>query len=232
MFESHIKKNLFSYIALNHAMRIDISKYENLLDKIELSSNNVLDQILGYPLVFDNYKNDEVEWKVKLPMFLDSFYPFVLKLSKVPTQEELWVHYLTLIPNELKNRGDDFLRGIKARLYRSYPSLVRDLHFSLLLNESSKHSEIIYNRDLDVKCGIDVLVIFKGINYAINLFTPTKRAYIGRNKKTHRHSMYENIVDIELPVKFNDEHKHGDFFLYGNQEIIQLRKKFKKLIYE
>ena len=47
-----------------------------------LSSKDVLDQILEYHLVFDKYKNNEVEWKVKLPMFLDSFFPFVLHHSK------------------------------------------------------------------------------------------------------------------------------------------------------
>ena len=58
------------------------------------------------------------------------------------------------------------------------------------------------------------------INIAVNLYTKTKRAFIGRTKKENRHYLYENIIYIELPVEFNGSVKIGDFFLYGNREII------------
>lgn len=213
-------------------MLLEVENYNNLLNDVNITSNDVLQQIISYPLEFDSYKNKEVEWGTKLPMFLDSFYPYIKSNNRVPTQLEFWEQYRGSLPTAILDRGDAFLRGIKARLYRTYPSLVRDIHFSLLLSENSSNSSIIYNRDLDVECGIDILVVFREKYYALNLFTPTKRAFVGRHKKSKRHHKYENIIDIELPVTFNNSHKHGEFFLYGTQEMAELRTKFKSLINE
>ena len=118
--------------------------------------------------------------------------------------------------------------GLKARLYRTYPSLIRDLHFSKLLSERANNYKIIYNTNLDIKEGIDLLVIVNKINIAVNLYTKTRRAFVGRNKKENRHTIYDNITYIELPVEFNGSIKIGDFFLYGEREIFELETEIKK----
>ena len=82
------------------------------------------------------------------------------------------------------NDKEDIVRGIKARLFRSYPSLVRDLHFCLFLKERAKNdARVIYNIQIDTEIGIDILVEQGSTIYAINLFTPTARAMVGREKR-------------------------------------------------
>src|SRR6218665_3423978 len=145
-------------------MTLDISQYDNLLDSITFNSEDIEKTILNYKLVFDQYKNEDVEWRMKLPMFVDSFYAEVIKNQKVPSQNELFETYINQtsiqeILNKSPEKRADLTRGIKARLYRSYPSLVRDLHFSLFLKENAREStQIIYNIELDVTIGIDILV--------------------------------------------------------------------------
>ena len=211
-------------------MELKIDDYPNLLNEIKLSSKDILNQIINYSLEFDSYKNKEVEWGMKLPMFIDSFYPFVLKNNKIPTQNEFWDYYVKANNLTSMITSKDIERGIKARLFRTYPSLVRDIHFSTYLNEKSRNSKVIYNVELDVKLGIDILIVFKNKMYSINLFTDTKRAHFGREKKKNRHQAVKDITDIELPVKFKDSHKHGDFFMYGDSELLELRNNFKRLI--
>jgi hypothetical protein len=203
--------------------------FPNLLDHITISAEEILSQIKHYPLTFDKYKNQKVEWGMKLPMFIDSFYPFVIQNGKVPSQEELWIVYKSQKSIQHLFKSDDIERGIKARLLRTYPSLVRDLHFSIFLKEKSKGAKVIYNLTLDTKYGVDILIDYNSTLYAINLFTPTTRALIGRSKKVSRHEVIENVVNIELPVEFNDQHKWGEFFLYGEKQIIKLRELFKNL---
>jgi hypothetical protein len=76
--------------------------------------------------------------------------------------------------------------------------------------------------DLDIKDGIDLLVIKDNKINAINLFTDTRRAYKGRSKKVFRHKNYENVNYLELPVQFMGSNKVGEFFLYGNRELQQI----------
>jgi hypothetical protein len=72
--------------------------------------------------------------------------------------------------------------------------------------------------------GIDLLIKLQDILYAINLFTDTVRAHIGREKKVSRHIPFDNVQYVELPVKFNGSIKCGNFFLYGEKELNQIEK--------
>ena len=101
---------------------------------------------------------------------------------------------------------------------------MRDIHFAKLLIENELQYKVIYNTNLDVNKGIDILIIYNNKNYGVNLYTKTKRAFDGRLKKEKRHALYENIVYIELPVEFDAYKKTGDFYLYSKKEIIQLKK--------
>jgi hypothetical protein len=129
---------------------------------------------------------------------------------------------------EENNFESEILVGLKARIFRTYPSLVRDLHFSLFVKENVEDAQILYNRKLDVEEGIDLLIKRDGIFYGINLYTDTPRAHIGRKKKANRHIQFENVEYIELPVEFNGSFKCGQFFLYGEKELTQI----KKIIYK
>lgn len=215
-------------------MFLKVSEYKNLLDEVFLTSTNIESSISSFKLTFDSYKNEEVEWKMKLPMFVDSFYSLVLKNQLIPNQIELLDCYLNQsslkeILSTKANDNADIVRGIKARLFRSYPSLVRDLHFCLFLKERTKNgARVIYNIKLDTEVGIDILIEHNTNIYAINLFTPTSRAKLGRTKKAQRHEIVSNVIQIELPVDFKTERKCGDFFLYGQSEFEILKNLIKQ----
>jgi hypothetical protein len=209
---------------------LDIAKYSNHLDLFKISSKEIENQIIQFKLTFLKTRNQKAEWEIRFPTFLDSFYKFIYNNKKLQSQDDYYNYYLANNKDWFKSNPltEDLLLGLKARIYRTYPSLIRDLHFSKLLSEQTNNYKIVYNTNLDVKEGIDLLVIVNNINIAVNLYTKTKRAFIGRNKKENRHIMYDNITYIELPVEFNGSIEIGDFFLYGNREIVELEAKIIK----
>jgi hypothetical protein len=163
---------------------------------------------------------------MKFPIFLGSFYRYILRQQSVPSQKQFWDMYLFDNTEWFNGQSleDEIMIALKARLFRTYPSLIRDLHFSLKLRECKLFGSVIYNAKLDVFEGVDVLITNKSSFYAVNLYTDTKNAFRGRKAKERRHSKFDNVFYIELPVTFLDENKHGDFFLYSDNSLILLKK--------
>jgi hypothetical protein len=197
-----------------------IEEYKNIFDYVDLDVETIENKIQNYELNFSNIKNDIVEWKMKFPMFLNSFYKKIYQSNTIPTQTEFWADYLMdNLPFFEKNKyGEDIMNALKARAFRTYPSLVRDLHFMHYVKENINESKVIYNRKLDINEGIDLLIVRDNLNYGINLFTATSRSFEGRSKKENRHKKYDNINYINLPVHFKGSYVCGKFFLYKEDE--------------
>lgn len=68
-------------------------KYPNLLPKIRLSSQDIIDQISSYKLEFLQIHNNYVEWRLKLPPFISSFYDYILSFESIPKQSEAYRYY-------------------------------------------------------------------------------------------------------------------------------------------
>jgi hypothetical protein len=202
-----------------------LSNLNNELNNYNIEYLDIEKQIKSYSLKFIQIRNKQVEWGMKFPMFVPAFYLSMKDNNIViPSQNSFWLYYLNLNKNWFNSRdlSAQVLNGLKARVYRTYPSLIRDLHFAKYLQNKISDSEIIYDMDLDIKDGIDLLVIKDNKINAINLFTDTRRAYKGRSKKVFRHKNYENVNYLELPVQFMGSNKVGEFFLYGNRELQQI----------
>ena len=198
--------------------------YTNLLQKIALSSEEIKSIVSEYTLTFSRERNQEVEWGMKLPMFVDAFYDFVLRKNTIPNQQESFAHYLEFNREFFNNLNrPDLNSGIKARAFRTYPSLIRDIYFNKYIHERlGDKCDVIYNTRLDIEEGIDLMIVTsKGI-YGICFFTKTSRAYLGRKAKTNRHLLFENVKYIEMPLDFKGSVKAGDFFLYGEKEYYEL----------
>lgn len=209
-------------------------EFENLLEKINLTSTQIEEIIFNYKLDFLNYRNYEVENKIKFPMFLECFYDNLLKNKTILNQDEFAMHYARLNLEWFKNQNfsNDILSGLKARIFRTYPSLIRDLHFCLSLKEKNQYENVLYNIKLDVSHGIDVLIKKENKLFGVNLYTDTKNACDFRINKYKRHSVLPNIFYIELPVNFHGSKKCGDFFLYGEREMNLLSKIIDKRLSE
>jgi len=197
------------------------AEYPNLLTRIPLTHQAIENAIRSYDLSFPQSRESDVEWGMSFPMFVDSFYSFIISKGQIPTQNDFWEYYLHTNREFFSNNGfeERIIIGLKARAFRTYPSLVRDVHFAKYLMVNMPLHEIIYNIDLDTKEGIDLIIIYNNRSWGINLYTDTRRAYIGRSKKVYRHVRFDNVDYVELPVEFHGSLKCGNFFLYGETEF-------------
>ena len=202
----------------------------NLLDQIKLTSTYIEEQISSYALSFPQDRRQDVEWGMKFPMFVLSFYSYIMKNNSIPNQQSFFDYYKTKNSAwfQSANLTTEQLEGIKARVYRSYPSLVRDIHFSLLTKESAAFDMVYYNETVDIERGIDLIIKKNASLFAANLFIQTSRAQIGRNKKQFRHTLLPDLIYIELPVEFKGSKQCGQFFLYSERELKELIVRVKK----
>ena len=69
-------------------------EYPNLLPSISLTSEEIRNLVSTYKLTFSRERNREVEWGIKLPMFVDAFYAYIIEKQTVPNQEESFKFYL------------------------------------------------------------------------------------------------------------------------------------------
>lgn len=190
--------------------------YPNLLPEISLTSDEIRQTVTFYKLTFLQERNQIVEWNIKLPMFVDAFYKYVVSKQNIPSQKDFFDYYLKYNKEFFENLNrPDLESGILARAYRTYPSLVRDVYFNKYIEERlSSKCQIIYNTKLDIEEGIDLMIITKRNNYGICFFIKTRRAYNGRQAKEHRHLPFNNVKIVEMPVDFQGSVHAGDFFLY------------------
>lgn len=203
------------------------SDYKDVLVHIALSSDEIRKRIASFHLSFLRVHNRTVEWGMKLPMFARSFYGFIFTQNDVPTQEQFFDYYLRFNQEDFSklNLGKDMMEGLRARAYRTYPSLIRDVCFNKYVQEHISGYTATYSLELDINEGVDLMLSKGEIHYAVNLYTDTRRAYTGRAKKQYRHTPFENVTYIEFPVVFEDSHKVGEFFLYGEKEYNNLISK-------
>jgi len=202
---------------------IDKDIYESFFDYVDMTSEIIEEQISRYNLIFSPIKNPIVEWKIKFPIFLDSFYRYIYTEKRLPNQNEFWEKYLKYNRKFFKqyNFDEKIMVGLKARIFRAYPSLVRDIHFICFVKEKIQ-GDVIYNRKLDTYDGIDMLIDYKNKLFGVSLFTNTPRSVSTRKKKNEIHLKYENVTYIDLPVDLKNNNLCGDFYLYGENEYDKL----------
>ena len=204
--------------------------FPNQLGYLQLSAKDIVSQIVNYHLTFPQVRDKRVEWGIHFPPFINAFYNYVHQKRRIPTQEEYFQFYLKVNSDFFSDGRFDqtIYRGLQARLYRTYPSLVRDIHFNKLLESSNRGYEIVYNLDLDLAYDIDAMLIKDGQYWAACLYTQTRRGNFARAKKVYRHTRFLNVNYVEFPVELEDNRKVGEFFLYGEPEITELFSHIEK----
>ena len=198
--------------------------YPNQLSLLKITTEDILGQIRDFSLHFFKERNYKVEKKMRFPPFVKAFYNFVYQYNRVPEQEEYYKYYLTVNQKYFSSKQYDGITylGLQARVYRLYPSFVRELYFNKLLEKNNEGFEIVYNVKLDLENDIDTLLIKNNNYWAACLFIETDNSETAREWKKARHSQFDNVSYIELPVDFAEERKLGDFFLYGEPEVAEL----------
>lgn len=122
----------------------------------------------------------------------------------------------------------DVWGGLRFRAERTYPSLVRDIHFAVYLKEHGY--DVFWNSTVDVDYKMDVVVTIDKQPYGLALFTDTKRGNSNRARKITESSVPNGFIEIALPIKLREEgYKVGDYFVYGKRQELKMLAKIKEL---
>lgn len=105
--------------------------FSNQLKAILLTPEDIKYLISTYTLTSFREINREMkwEWGIKLPMFVDAFYDYILKKQTIPNQTESFDYYIQYNKEYFMNLNrPNLYSGIRARAFRTYPSLIRDVY--------------------------------------------------------------------------------------------------------
>jgi len=113
--------------------------------------------------------------------------------------------------------------GLQGRVYRIYPSLVRDVHFAVYLRENLREGRILYNLKLDA-VGTDIMLFYKDLNYGLRLFVNTYNSNRYKNKKDMNQTLFDNVTYIDLTLNLGTADSCGEFKLYGKEHLQKVEK--------
>lgn len=174
----------------------------------------------------------------KLPIaFVPSFYRFVLLEKRLPSQEEFYNEFYTdllLSGFDFDRQPENYRDGLKKRLCsRTYPSIVRDIHFCKLLAEflPEKGYDVLYNTAIDIK-GIDVLIRERetGELTGVCLFVDTKNSNDQiEGHKSYKRRHFKEVHFLEFPIKCDSDSQ--GLWLYDKSAVALLYERLKKKDY-
>jgi len=212
-----------------------LDKQPNILDYISFTDRDIEKTVSEFKFTASDIKDEEVEERIRFHIFVHSFNIFLRDEKTIPNPEEFFSYYVqsnqVFFSDKVSNKR--IMEGLKARVFRAYPSYIRDLHFAVLCKSDLQDSfpkgfvksfKVVTNYNLDAECGIDMLIEVNGRLFGVNLYTKTKRALDARGKKEHRHIPFSNVEPIEFPLDMDNCSKHGDIFLYNFMHIVHLKK--------
>jgi len=203
--------------------------------KFEKTAGDFENEIRDLDYNGNGLKKDKAVENANIPNFAQVFYYKIYSRLAIPTQEEFLKTYFDSFVMERKN-GNILIEnswyseeGVKSRMLRTYPSLIRDFHFYLLAENSEKFDQVRFSLYRDVAKGLDLEVKYKGHFFYISLYIDTKRSREFKIKKGDRHD-YSQVVEIEMPVKFRELREVGRFYLLGKEHVKLLIERIDKYV--
>lgn len=180
-------------------------------------------------------KNDRETLKYS---FVFVFYNYIYKNKKIPSQDEFYETYNRILSTETRiDIRNEYLRMqsipkftkcFKSRIYRGYPSILRDFYLNKLLSEYGYN--IIYNIELDIVWKIDTLLIIDDKYYGIGGYVNTEYGKEHREETLKdKDKLFDNVSYIDCPIK-EDEHVEivGNTWLYTNYHIKYILETIEK----
>lgn len=177
---------------------------------------------------------DKVVEETDLPPFIVAFYYFIFTKNRIPTQEEMFEVYYFI--NSFSFDAESFIykgcvitkNGLKARILRTFPSLIRDFHFYLILKESGLFSEVFYSLQNDYYKGLDLQVIYKSKVFFVSIYLDSIRGTHYKKKKYSRHD-YSSVTEITMEVSKDTMYQCGKINLLTDQHLNKLIEKIENL---
>lgn len=200
--------------------------------KRKLTSEDIFNMISSLEFSGDyRGKPDSVEM-AEIPFMMETFYLYIYKFGRIPSQEEFADEYFfnnniilnpdgscVYIYNDtqyVKSTND-----LMSRIYRAFPSFIRELYLYYKLLESGKFKYIRYSVYSDIK-GTDIKVTrFDNKEFHLDSFVNSKRSsYFYEQKNNYRHN---NTKDFNKTIKvifdFDDKLEAGNYYLYSDETI-------------
>lgn len=219
-------KNNQAFLLKHHG--IGLYEYESQISKID------------YEHIYEGYRNIKDIYGVEQEMFPPVnmvFFSYLFIHQNVPNTHNLLEEYFRMYQNCLREDSDkDFVlynekryrkKAVIARILRTYPSLIRDFHFYLLLLEDGYFQDVIYSCRMDIR-GNDITVRYNNKEYVLSLYVDTGRSrYYKEIKNRFRHRYSDNEVCV--PLDFSNARKIGDFFVYNQKDVEDVKTTIKKL---
>jgi len=209
------------------------NNYPNLLLNIRLTSSDIYNQIKNYNVPWLPIRIKEVEKKGNgLPVYVKAFYDYIIKYNIVPEATKFYEYYLGFYNNYFSNNKKTiiFMIGVKARCYRTWMSLIRELHFIKYVSQNIPfYYDVIYNFELDAYEGIDMMIIDEEKYYGVNLYVTNTRALENKEDKKTRRDSFDNVINIDHPINIHGDDKKncGEFKLYNKKSFEKLINKLK-----
>lgn len=181
-------------------------------------------RLAEYTLSFDD-ATDEIEF-TRFPSMLKVFR--ALCEGPLPPKQTDFVYGFaaTYALTHRQLFSPETRRATVARLKRAYPSLVRDNHLFLKLQESFEKVE----RDdtLDEHGGVDFVIHQASRVFHVHAYTNTRRGRQWRQTKHDRHDPASNVTVIEFPLNLNEAKPVGQFLLYSDRTVKRLRDEIER----
>jgi hypothetical protein len=194
---------------------------------VVLSAHEIEEQVKNFHLRFLPLRDERIEWGMKLPMFVDTFNFLIAKNSKVPSQDEFVDAYFQDNASGLTNvlSNQTLREGLEARLRRTYPSLVRDIHFESLLRENGL--DVTHDPHSDVFGGVDHVINYQGHVFHIHCYVDTRAGRYGRRIKNRRHDFQGIHLNVPMTLDAQTSKSVGDFYLYSEKHVDYLLELMK-----
>lgn len=205
----------------------------------EMTLDNYIKKIstFNYDKFYEKYRNSKDETsaeKAQFPAINYVFYTYIFLNTSVPSPQKLIEEYFKIYKGMFGIHQEQNLVTYKGTEYsystvigiilRTYPSLVRDFHFFLMLKESGLFEQVIYSCKDDIK-GKDITIKHNGKTFELSLFVDTKRSLFYKAIKNIKRHVYDE-KEIQVPVDFKKADKCGDFYVYGENDIRKLKMQF------
>jgi hypothetical protein len=190
----------------------------DLTSGIDLSPTKIEKIVSAERIIILETKDPTVELAARFPNMMATLWSYICTFRSFPTQIQFVNHYLAVHGMQLEKYDKE---SVKARLYRAYPSLVREIHFYGLAKESALFSAVTYSSYHDIDLGIDLQVAIGELTYNVSCYVLTNRAVEFRKRKiTHRHRPVP--YSIEMPLDLAKGKKIGDWVFFDTYHVHSL----------
>lgn len=202
------------------------------------TSAEIEEQVMLLPYSGENLPKDPQVEKAKLPPFALAFYKFIFFRSRIPNEGELWNYYLgqhfSIVDGGLiqfTRKGISYnypSEAVKARLLRSYPSLIRDFHFFVLCQESAQFKNVSYSLQDDYFKGIDLTITYQNKLFRVSVMLNSERARAYKAQKYARHDHKPENEVIMLFDLYSSSNIKGKIKLFSQKHVEELVTELQK----